>query len=311
MNKNILWLALQTEDGPRWEDIPCQFQSDLRLLTTAVLYEKIRFEEVPADLQRNHLEIAFHGVRCERIRADECPCLTPEFLKQALEDGRLEWQLLPATLQNDLTFARGISFLSNAKLAGEILEHVGQFRDDRSFWLKLVHEHDFGKDFKTYTIKRWLELYASQELLSDRHFMIEICRGCTDAFSLVVDGDLISDRGFLEAVMGQNPAVLRFLSHETQQQHRDLVVNTIRSLVPLAKEDYMVAYYTAEAMYPPFWMEYEFAMNWVKGFGIPNNLPNEARVAWCNDRGLCLEAVKHGSFSRTYSPLKRRCLIYD
>ena len=63
MSEEVLFHALRAEVGPRWEDVPIRFLTNNDLLSTAVLYNKISFQDVPYDLQQNHLEIALKGVQ--------------------------------------------------------------------------------------------------------------------------------------------------------------------------------------------------------------------------------------------------------
>ena len=224
MDENVLLHALRAEFGPHWEDVPVQFHTNEEFLSVAVQYGKISFEDVPSDLQRNHPRIAFYGVQHNRLQADDCPCLSREFFKQVLEDGELDWGQLPTALQNDVIFALSISRFTEKELPRQILSHLVEIRYDQSFWRKLLHS--LGKDFKLY-FKRLMEEFAPPELCSDHDFMVvEMSRECTETFPLV-DRRLASARGFLELALGQNAAVLQFLSHETQQLHRDLIIKVI------------------------------------------------------------------------------------
>eukprot|EP00978_Attheya_sp_CCMP212_P030249 scaffold110542_cov52-Attheya_sp.AAC.1 len=110
VNKEILLHAIRTHDGPCWEDVPFQFQTDADCLYTALFYRKIKFKDVPSDLQRNHQEIALFGVQHKLIQADECPCLDSDFLRRTLLKGELKWTQLPVALKTDVNFAKNICF---------------------------------------------------------------------------------------------------------------------------------------------------------------------------------------------------------
>lgn len=299
INKKVLVHALQSQNGPKWKDIPIQFQTNEDLLSTAVLYQKISFEDVPLDIQKNNPQISLYGVLYNHIEADDCPCLSRDFLKQVLEDGELNWDQLPTPLMNDVDFALSISRFKDQKLPGQILEHLFESRSNRIFWRKLLYSPGLISSPTGYDIfMHLLERYLPPDLCSDHEFMLEMSRECTEAFS-VVDRNLASDRKFLELALGQNAAVLKFLPHEIQQLNRDLVVKAIKSLGKSRdKNDYMAVYYVEKALRPSFWMDYDFAMTWVmSGLGFPSNsLPDDVIYAWMDDRGLCLaNAVQNKS----------------
>lgn len=243
-------------------------------------------------LQRNNQEIALFGLQYNLIQADECPCLNRDFFRRVLEEGELNWHQLPLELQNDLNFTRSISVLVDKDLPEQILSQLVEIRHDQSFWRKLLHH--LGKE-NYLSFKHLLAKYGPAELCSDREFMLEICGECTDAFTLV-ERSLASDPDLLELVLGQNPAVIQFLSHETQQLHRDLV---LKDITDLPRKDHRSAYRAAKALWPSFWTEYNFAMTWVKaGHGFPNGvLSHDQLMSWTHNLELCLASAIHGSKS--------------
>eukprot|EP00978_Attheya_sp_CCMP212_P025298 scaffold81045_cov41-Attheya_sp.AAC.1 len=292
VDKEVLLHAIRTHHGPCWEDFPFQFQTDTDCLYTALCYERIKFKDVPSDLQRNHQEIALFGVQHKLIQADECPCLDREFLKRTLLEGELKWKRLPVALKTDVNFAKSICF-ANKELPDQILSHVVELRHDPWFWRKLLHSPELGKDFTRIKFKHLFKKYGSIEFCSDHDFMIDICRECPSVFTLV-ERSLASDRNFLELVLEQNAAVLQFLSHETQQLHGDLVIKAIPNLS--WDEEEMTVFCIAIALCPFFWEDCDFAMTWMKaGHNFPGHvLSYEMRLAWMSNRGICLARAIHG-----------------
>lgn len=90
---------------------------------------------------------------------------------------------------------------------------------------------------------------ALRNFCSDRSFMMEVCRECTEAFALV-ELVLMRDRSFLELTLEKNVDVLQFLSRDTQQLHEDLVIKAIPNLSQEKGE--MVSYFIAKAISPLF-----------------------------------------------------------
>jgi hypothetical protein len=108
----------------------------------------------------------------------------------------------------------------------------------------------------------------------------------------VVDENLASNRVFLEKVLRDNGDILKFLSHQTQIMYQDLVLTALPNIGHGSSCTIMGAYYAAEAIYPPFWEDFEFAMAWLKaGHGFPSRAPTNVLQAWANERALCLAAA--------------------
>lgn len=284
VNEKIIFYALRSHYGPKWNHIPVQFHSNIDLLCTALKYRKISFEDIPEDLQRNHKDIALYGILYNHLQADDCSCFSQEFFRKVLEDDEINWDQLPSTFRNDASFALSISRFSSIQLPEQILEHFREIRHDRSFWRKILED----PELKVHGLLK----YLPAELRSDEDFMLDMCQVCTTAFELV-DGNLASNSEFLKSALERNAAVLRFVPHETQELHQDLVVKTIPLL---SSGDHMKAEFAiAGAIVPSFWNQFDFAMTWMSsGLGFPTHALDDSQLtAWRNDRRLCSAGAIH------------------
>lgn len=292
MNKDIIQNALQVYGGLHWNDVHVHFHNDVDLLVTAVLHEKIKIEEVPENLQKNHKDVALFCVQRGYIEADNCPCLKDdrEFWKKVLEEGRVNWGQLPSDLKTDVDFARSISCCKEMDTPEQMLDHLVDTYHDQSFWRHMMTLHGLSSDDKRceHQFQSLVQKFAPANLLSDYEFMLEMIQQCAAVFALV-DAGLAGNRVFLEDALTGNVQVLQYLSPEAQQLHPDLVMKAIPHLAEVSA-DSMRVHYIAKSLNVSFWSEYDFAMTWVKaGLGIPSDhLERETFEAWRYDRDVAL-----------------------
>jgi hypothetical protein len=209
------------------------------------LYGKVKFEDIPTDLQRINGEIASYGESNDLIQVDQCSCFDPDYFRATIQYCELEWRHLPQTLKNDYKFAVSICLLKiNNDLPRQIMEHIPEIRSDKSYWRRIlsspyiidVYLEDLTKDF------------APVELCSDHDFMLKICIDCTHPFSLVVE-NLTSNRDFLEKVPRTNGDIIQLFSCQTQILHRDLVLPAVHIYVQYTERSTQLSGKIYEAIY--------------------------------------------------------------
>ncbi|KAL7567731.1 hypothetical protein ACA910_012065 [Epithemia clementina (nom. ined.)] len=146
---------------------------------------------------------------------------------------------------------------------------------------------------------RLLELYAPDEIFSDRNFMLAVCRDCPKVYALV-DEALASDREFLEAALERNAAVLGLLPHDTQLRHKDLVFKTISNNLEQGQSAFLFECNIYQSLHTSFWKNKKFARAWINadlGFPCRTMVAGSIVDAWLKDRELCLAyAIRRGSF---------------
>ena len=285
----------------RWEDVPTELRGDPDVMFLALKRGRILWEDVPTELQQNHRDIAFYGVKHEQISADDCPCLDPAFFRDAIEEDKIDWNLLPTELRNDTGFARSITRFTNTVTARKILNHFPELHSDRTFWLRmldLVPPSDGDIDHFN-SLPRLLRDFASPEIFADREIMQRECIKYADVVTLV-HPTLGNDRDFLAAVLNQNPGALQHVSHVVQLLYPDLVVG---ALAPLGRIDYsdcmdhsFELLRVERAIAPSFWEDRSFVLSWVKaGLGFPpvELFPREVRMMWTVDKELFYLTAKH------------------
>jgi len=181
--------------------------------------DTIKWTDIPENLRRNHMEIALHGVKNNRINPDDCPCLLDQglMMDQFLENDEIKWQHLPTTLRNNIEVARSIEKFPSLAKACELFAHFPLLRQDRIFWLKVVDVPDF-----VYYWEFIFRDFAAAEIRADEEVMLNACARCEDILPSV-DQRLAANHDFLLALAGRNASMLLHLSRELQLRFPDVV----------------------------------------------------------------------------------------
>ncbi|CAB9506027.1 expressed unknown protein [Seminavis robusta] len=279
LNPDVTLGALRTRQGPALNCIPPQFQNCFSFLSVAILFEKLSLEEVPTEVLQKDPELALLGVQMGEFLAADCPILTPEVLRRAVNESKLEWEDLPFALQQDLGFALGIT---KTEILQQMLQSCPQLWNHQEFWLKVTKQ--------TYVSRVQMQ-HISLELRSNSEFMIELCVNCAAAYALV-DEDLSSSRDFLEQILQGNGCVIKYLSHELQELHIDLIIQALPSIRVECKKENGLGRILARALSPAIWTQRDFVLKWVQaGLSLPSNLPDQQLEILEQDQEICLENV--------------------
>jgi len=289
--------ALRAVEGPRWNDVPVWFRSDPNVVLAALERNKLRWRDVPTELQQNNRAIAFHAVKRRWTSADDCPCLDREFLRGAVEGAKIFWDLLPTDLRDDVGFARSCSRFANEDIPRKILQRFPVLRQDVSFWQKVMDSTFSQQSLLEPDVvdvpEALLRAYAPQGIRSDRDIMTRACGLNAKTFPLV-HPTFGSDREFLDAVLEQSPQALRYMHQDTQLLCPDLVQSALTSLGRLHEIGSGVLHTVIEAIAPSLWDHRDFVLSWARsGFGFPEHLLEEISMPWREDKELFLLFAKH------------------
>jgi len=265
----VVKAAVRSKYGPRFQDIPLWFRSHPDVVFAALKSGRINWEDVPFALQRNNKEIAFYGLTQSWIETRDCACLDREFLKNAIQDGKLAWQLLSEDLRHDADFARSISHFSvyedhdlrfrlailDDGNARGILESIPELRQERTMWLRILDSNHKSaardNNLDHMGTDSLITDVAPAEIRSDFELML---RACTTYPSLLqqLPPTLGRDRDFLAALLGDKPEALAHVPHDLQLTFPDLVFNVATRLgqMPYKSVRHRQAY---DTIAPPFW----------------------------------------------------------
>ena len=285
-NEQVAFHALRAMNGPNWTDIPITLHSNNSLLATAVIHGKISFENVSYHLQRNHLEIALHGIQHNHLRSEDCPCFDDAFFQHAIEKGKLSWGQLPELLRGSESFARRISHITDIDTLQEMCQHVVEVCRDQQFWRKIWKMScelpgNIRNDFVDL-----MSTYAPMDVRSDSELMFEICGYCVDALPLL-SRNLTRDPGFWEQLLVRNANVVQYVPHEMQLQHQDLIIEA----VPKFCESRLHQIVTT--LHPLFLRKRAFAKAWISAGHCLFPL-GKTMYRWLRDRETSLAYAKTG-----------------
>lgn len=280
-----------------WANVPepCRWDPDVILTALRLSWsgetQKIGWDDIPTDLQRNHREIALRGVRQFNVDADTCPCLLDRsFMKKQFLDHGFLWQQLPTELKNDIEFARSMEQFPTAFHVHQIFDNFPALCADRAVWVKAVNAVEVGQ------LSTAIRDYAPAEIRSDRELMEKACTRQAEIL-LLVDNHLADDRGFLLAIAGRNAFILWHLTKARQLRFPDVVDRALQQTaerftqyeLSLSKVVGLVHVYLAREL----WNNREFVLRWFQ-LGLPFvNFGPFRETAWKEDKEIFLLVARH------------------
>lgn len=278
-----------------WHTFPEHIQTNPDVITTALETETLGWTSIPTELVTRHSTIALFGVQNSLVDAEDFPCLNRDFLKTAIERGKLSWHLLPRNFQHDIGFVRSLSSFASHHVPCAIFRQFPSLCRDPTFWLQLMaglerSREDMLNDRHT-PLFILMERDFAQEICSNHEVMVKACHLDKFILEYMIHPSLLASRQFLVAVLEDYPHLLVHLSHETQKLFPEVIRQSFAPLGNHSKLQYDLCSHIAARMAPELWEDRDFSLSWF-GAGLPF-VEEVFAASWKDDKEIFLLVAEY------------------